>query len=350
MAVAGHRLASAICVTGLLLSVQACSSAPIAPAPWTTVSTWNGDCREDSQASSLGQAAPDREKGAEEPVLSTEYSVLSTQYSDSPGERRQANETHPSPVSPPSFKDPDFWDRLGADVDLARDDAANFYTPSGLSLLALGIGAAAPIANTSADESIRRWVRAPAARVPGEGDSVDALSSVVNYAGQFWFVVPLWVEVAALRGGAADGYQADGGMREWGNRSLRAVALGYPPVLALYGILGSGRPDKNDSHWHPFREFHGVSGHTFMGAIPFLTAAAMVDEPLYKVPLVLGSFLTGWSRLHEDRHYFSQVALGWWIAYLAVRSVGQTQEQRESFSVAPAVTPEGPGVAVHLRY
>jgi hypothetical protein len=112
-------------------------------------------------------------------------------------------------------------------------------------------------------------------------------------------------------------------------------------------LLGASRP-AGDSRWHPFRDVHGVSGHTFVGAVPFLTAAAMVDEPLYKVPLVLGSFLTGWARIHNDNHYFSQAALGWWIAYLSVRSVNQTQRER-AVSFSP-FTPDGPGVAVEVRY
>jgi hypothetical protein len=121
-------------------------------------------------------------------------------------------------------------------------------------------------------------------------------------------------------------------------------------VLALYGLLGSGRPDRHDSHWHPFRDVHGISGHTFTGAIPFLTAAAMTDNPWLRGALFLGSFATGWSRIHDDRHYLSQAALGWWVAYLAVRSVDQTQDEQRSLLVAPTVFPDGAGVAVQVRY
>ena len=74
----------------------------------------------------------------------------------------------------------------------------------------------------------------------------------------------------------------------------------------------------------------------------------MIDEPLYKVPLFLGSFLTGWSRIHDDRHYFSQVALGWWIAYLSVHSVDRTQEER-AVTLTP-FTADGPGLGVQVRY
>src|SRR5262249_55099186 len=140
-----------------------------------------------------------------------------------------------------------------------------------------------------------------------------------------------------------------GGVYEWANRSLRAITVGFPPVVVLYGVLGSGRPDRGDSRWHPFQDIHGVSGHTFTGAVPFLTAAAMTDNLLLKAGLFAGSWLTGWSRLHNDRHYFSQIAIGWWMAYLAARCVDHTQDAHQTLTIGPTYL-DGPGVAVQLRY
>jgi hypothetical protein len=238
---------------------------------------------------------------------------------------------------------PDIWDRVSVDVNLATDDFRQFYSPMILGELGLGIGAAAPLANTSADRTIRTWYQERIKR-----RWLNPVSTTVAIGGQAWVVWPLWMEYTALQGKAGEDYYLDGGLYEWGNRSLRAVATGYPPVLALYGLLGAARPSANDSRWHPFENFHGVSGHTFIGAVPFLTAAEMIEEPLYKVPFVLGSFLTGWSRLHDDRHYFSQVMLGWWIAYLSVSSVDQTQEER-AVTLTP-FTADGPGLGVEVRY
>jgi hypothetical protein len=208
----------------------------------------------------------------------------------------------------------------------------------------LGIGLAAPIANTSADQSIRRWYQK---RIRGE--TTDEWAQLANYGGQFWVAVPAGLELAALAGWAPDFYRPGSALEEWSCRSIRSILVGAPPMVALYAILGSSRPDRNDSHWHPFQDVHGVSGHTFMGAVPFLTAAGMTDDPLLKYPLVLGSFLTGWSRINNDRHYFSQVALGWWMAYLAVRRVEETPGTRKCWSVLPTLD-DGPGVAVRLEY
>jgi membrane-associated phospholipid phosphatase len=239
----------------------------------------------------------------------------------------------------------DTWEQLRLDINLIKEDYGNYYTGRNLGLVAAGIAVAAPVANTSADSAIRRWYQERA-----RGESVDTLAEVINYGGQLWVLVPVGLEIAALTGWAAEDYRTDAGLYEWGNRSLRAIAVGFPPVVALYALLGSSRPDREDSRWHPFRDIHGVSGHTFMGAVPFLTAAALSDDPLLKCPLILGSFLTGWSRIHEDRHYFSQVALGWWLAYLAVRTVDRTQAARSSCTVTPTVTPDGPGIAFHFQY
>lgn len=236
-------------------------------------------------------------------------------------------------------------ERLATDMDLVRADYGQYYSMGNMVLFGLGVGAAAPLANTSADESVAHWYQR---RV--RGATSDEFSQVINYAGQFWLVLPVFVEGAALMGQADDGYWHDGGLGEWSNRSLRAVAVGVPPMLAMYVVLGSGRPDRHDSYWHPFNDIRGVSGHTFVGAVPFLTAAAMTDEPLWQVPLVAGSMATGWSRINDDRHYLSQVVLGWWLAYLAVRSVSEGQAAMRSVTLAPAIFDDGAGVAIGVRY
>jgi hypothetical protein len=241
---------------------------------------------------------------------------------------------------------PDFWSRLERDIDLGKDDYARFYSLPNLALVGLGVAVAAPLANTDADQSIRLWYQN---HVRHRG--MDPVANAVNYAGDFWVLVPVGLEAAALGGCAGEDWATDGGICEWSNRCLRAAAVGYPTVIALFVALGGHRPDKDDSSWHPFQDVHGVSGHAFIGAIPFLTAASMTDDPLLQVPLVLGSTLTGWSRIHLDRHYFSQVCLGWWLAYLSVRSVNGTQADRAaSLSLSPTVGPDGAGVLLHLKY
>lgn len=237
-----------------------------------------------------------------------------------------------------------FWQA----VDLSKEDYRNYYTSHrNLALWAFGVGAAAPVANTQLDQEIRDTYQENV-----NSRAIDDLVEVINVAGQYWFVLPLGLELMAWKGHFGDDYWLDGGIHEWSNRSLRAIAVGFPPVVAMYGLLGGGRADgpPGNSKWRPFQDIRGISGHTFMGAIPFLTAAAMTDDPFWKTSMVLGSFLTGWSRIHKDRHYYSQVALGWWMALLAVKTVGRTQEQHRGWAVAPTLVGGAPGMALHIEY
>jgi hypothetical protein len=233
---------------------------------------------------------------------------------------------------------------LNHDLDLIGEDYRHYYTASNLAALAVGIGVAAPLANTSADESIRKWYQRHI-----RGETTDEFANWPNYAGQFWVVVPSALQLAAWAGMLDDDFVHDSVLMEWSNRSLRSIFVGVPPMLALYAILGSSRPDRNNSHWHPFQDIHGVSGHTFMGAVPFLTAASMTDDPLLKYSLAAGSVLTGWSRINNDKHYFSQVVLGWWMAYLAVKSVNETEAAHKHFTISPTFD-DGVGISAQLRY
>ena len=110
-------------------------------------------------------------------------------------------------------------------------------------------------------------------------------------------------------------------------------------MLLLQRALGASRPDEAGSHWQSFNDSNGVSGHSFMGAVPFLTAAEMIDNSYLKYTLYLGSTLAGLSRINDNDHYFSQAVLGWWIAYLSVNSTDRTD--RRKVIISPALMDNG---------
>jgi hypothetical protein len=221
--------------------------------------------------------------------------------------------------------------------------------------MALGIAVAAPLANTSADRSIRDWYQNKVRH-----HSADHYALSVKYFGEYAYALPVYFG-AAFGGKALEGidslfsddgsFVSDVGLatNEWGKRCIRAMAVGTPMVGVFQVVLGSTRPRLGSSYWNPFYSSHGVSGHAYIGSIPFLTAASMTDSPYLRVPLFLGSFLAGWSRIHTDDHYFSQVALGWWMGFIAVRSVNQTQEAEKPIEFIPGFS-EGAGVSMLLRY
>jgi hypothetical protein len=338
MALTHNRLASLLGLAALTLALPACS-APVRTAPGVFLPPVARPASLGAPVSEPPPSLPDAATSAPAPGASPEAPALPGLAQ---GQALWADAEEPPKLgNSPSV----FWERLDRDIDLSLQDYRNYYSLPNLALFGLGIGAMAPVANTSADNHIRHWMQ-----TRGHGH-VESLAEFANYGGQLWVVLPVGLEVAALCGKAPDDYTTDGGLFEWGNRSLRAIAVGFPPVVACYALLGSGRPDlSNDSRWHPFEHFHGMSGHTFIGAVPFLTAASMTDNPWLKYPLIAGSFLTGWARLYEDRHYFSQVALGWWCAALAVHSVNQTEDQRRTFSVVPMVVPGGAGMGLEWHF
>jgi membrane-associated phospholipid phosphatase len=113
----------------------------------------------------------------------------------------------------------------------------------------------------------------------------------------------------------------------WGVQMARGFAVAMPALGITQQLTGGSRPEKNlGSYWRPFSSLtqsRGISGHAMAGALPFLIAAEMVPHPAVKAALYLGSGLTGVSRINSNSHYFSQVLLGWWLAFLTVRIIRQ---------------------------
>jgi hypothetical protein len=52
----------------------------------------------------------------------------------------------------------------------------------------------------------------------------------------------------------------------------------------------------------------------------------------------------GWSRIIQDKHYLSQVALGWWVAYLSASAVDWNEQQQSNWQITPVVSDEGTAI------
>jgi membrane-associated phospholipid phosphatase len=118
----------------------------------------------------------------------------------------------------------------------------------------------------------------------------------------------------------------------WGYRSMRTLLLAGLQTEFFIWTVGAGRPIQNrPSRWYPFhsgnRSVHdaGVSGHTFNGAIPFITAGMMSEDPLYKYTFYAFSLLPGLSRINDNHHYTSQVIIGWVISFLSANAINKTE-------------------------
>ena len=119
----------------------------------------------------------------------------------------------------------------------------------------------------------------------------------------------------------------------------------------LAAATGGDRPNEGDSKWGAYQNFHGVSGHTYFSAIPFITAAKMSENPYQRAIFYGISTLPGLSRINDDKHYFSQVALGWYLAYLSCAVVDKGNDQREGrVHVQLAPVPKGIAITVRKTY
>lgn len=138
----------------------------------------------------------------------------------------------------------------------------------------------------------------------------------------------------------------------WGYRSFRTIIVGGLQQIIFTNLLGSGRPNLNqDSKWQPFKYTTACSGHAFYGAVPFLTAAMMSDPPLLKYGLYVISTLPGLSRINDNKHYLSQVILGWSVAFLSARSIYRSDlDRKPPFQVTAYPKSDGVMLGAHLEF
>lgn len=208
-----------------------------------------------------------------------------------------------------------------------RNDYRNFYSQKNLNRLILGFGLTAFMANTQLDceiqDGYQSFIR---------GQTSNRLAGVFKPAGNGRIMVPVYCGTLLI--GYLASKTAWGNLISiWGGRSLRMVMVGAPLVLFLQRATGGSRPYENDSSWRFFNDDNGVSGHSFMGSVPFLTAVKMVKPTWMKAVLYAGSTLTGLSRINDNQHYLSQVFFGYLIGILASDSVSLTEKKFMRFTL-----------------
>lgn len=235
------------------------------------------------------------------------------------------------------------WRRAGR--TLGRD-FGSFYSIGTFRRLGVAMAVGGGLANTSGDEEIQDWYREDV-RSAGSDDFAEG----VEVLGDDW-VAPAFVLLGVAGEVLADG-PAGGGVGGWVRRSGRSVLVGAPSVYYLQQLTGGNRPsDGLGSEWEPFDGSHGVSGHTFLGAVPFLAVARMSRSRAVDILAVAASTLAGWGRLNDDQHYASQVLLGWYVAWEATGAIARSErgaaggadEPARAFALRPLALPEGGGL------
>src|SRR5512141_1534705 len=154
-------------------------------------------------------------------------------------------------------------------------DLGNFYLDrENLTKLGIGVAGAAVFANTGIDRYIRNKYQDSL-----RSHATDEATKIFNISGTALVLVTVPVYIGTYGAGLL---LHNPTREEWAQKSLRATIVGGPALLFLAGATGADRPTEGNSHWKPLNNFHGVSGHAYIGGIPFITAAKMSENPYQK--------------------------------------------------------------------
>jgi len=230
-------------------------------------------------------------------------------------------------------------------------DYCNFYCVDTALNFGVALGGGAVLANTALDRHFSGWYQE---NIRSSGTDDFAKSCKFFGEGMIW--APVFVATAvSYRLYEQSGWNTRNErcpFGEYAARTARGYLVGSPMLWLYQNLLGSERPSANEkgSYWRPFHEDHAVSGHAFVGAMPFITAAQMVENPWLKGVFYVCSVLPAWSRVNDDAHYLSQTILGWYLAYLSVRAVSQTEETRLPKGLTIFPITEGRYIGLGLLY
>lgn len=214
---------------------------------------------------------------------------------------------------------------FGASADSVWSDIANdhrnYYSKDSLVGLGVAFGVGGVVANTSADQRIQDWWQDDV-----RSSTTDDWAAVAKEFGEGKYMLPLSLALAVFHE-----INDDTVIGEYGNRMARAYLVGGLPMLAMQTVTGAGRPGEHEwgSEWRPLDDTNGVSGHAFIGAVPFITAAQMVENPFARYALYAASTATAISRVNDNQHYASQAGLGWFMAYTAAKAVNKTDSEKD---------------------
>lgn len=230
--------------------------------------------------------------------------------------------------------------------DVVMLDHLRFYSSDRLIRMGIGYGIGGTIANTGVDEYIQDWYQEDV-----RSSHTDDAAEVAKLFGEGKYLIPLSLLAAGV-GACVPTENRASNIGKWGKRTARAYAVGGPPMLLMQRVLGSSRPGETDhgSRWKPFNDTNGVSGHAFIGAVPFLTLARMSKDHPLRYLFYVASGLTGWSRINDNAHFTSQVFLGWFMAWEATGAVSESNGKDRAFKIQSMLFQDGVGVQLSWQW
>jgi len=216
------------------------------------------------------------------------------------------------------------YHKVSENFNLVKNDYANFYGINNSLYLAGGLAFAGLLAHTANDRVFDNWYQDNLS-----SPVIDSYAKIFKFFGEGNVIIPIFTmsfigNIWIIQG------QEKSFLSNWISTSFRAYLVGAPAVLLWQRILGASRPrENNGSEWHFLSDDNGVSGHGFVGAVPWLTASNYVQSKWFKSILIIASAGTSWSRINDEKHYLSQALLGWWYAYNAVKSVNISSQRKD---------------------
>lgn len=234
------------------------------------------------------------------------------------------------------------FDKFNSDLSALGQDYRNLYLDtSNLARFGAALAGAGVLANSSVDREAQEYYRDDI-----KSNTTNDLSKILKIPGEPLIAIPLLAVVRLA-------FPSDNPVGQWSQRTLRGLFVGAPAAYAVQMLAGGGRPEEgvDSSRWQgPYQNNNSLSGHTFIGAMPLITAAMMQDDPFIKYVLYAASPLTGLSRINDDKHYLSQVAIGWYLAYLSARAVERTGPSRALSITAMPMGGDGVFILISRRF
>ena len=227
----------------------------------------------------------------------------------------------------------------------AADSATAAWRP-GRADAAFALGAAGAIAITAAHD--REWSRSLSR------DSSEATNHLATIGRQFGEPVP-WA-VALLSADALGRLTGHVALGEASERVALSGVVAGTVTLALKQVLGRNRPDVPPGDPHLFRPFSGDDAMPSAHAtLAFAMASAVTAESDARwVPFVLypAATLTAWSRVHDLRHWPSDVVAGAAIGTWVGGAVDRVAQRRLPHGLLVLVWPRarGAGASASVRF
>jgi membrane-associated phospholipid phosphatase len=236
---------------------------------------------------------------------------------------------------------------------LLCSDLRNFNSSDSLGNLFVAFGGAAILANTSLDSDFRNWFHRRIIRQK-VNSSLNNFNVFTKKFGEMNVIAFFVLSTACYKffPSIFPKYKTD--RFTFGNYATmvtRGYIVGLPSILLGQLFVGAGRPFSETSFWFKGK-YNGVSGHAFVGAIPFITAAQVTDNLFLKCIFYLCSAFTAASRIYDDAHYLSQSLLGWYIAYLSIRAVSKTEGKPiyRGLTIFPIIEKESTGAGIIFKF